>query len=71
MRARRAALALAGGGLAAAAYATLVEPRWFALREVDAAVLRPAARRPLRVLHLSDLHLWTHHEAMARALRRF
>ncbi|MFO8076309.1 MAG: metallophosphoesterase [Egibacteraceae bacterium] len=71
MRARRAALALAGGGLAAAAYATLVEPRWFALREVEAAVLRPAARRPLRVLHLSDLHLWTRHEAMARALRRF
>lgn len=70
MRARRAALALTGAGLAAAAYATLVEPRWFALREVEAAVLRPAARGPLRVLHLSDLHLWPSHEAMARALRR-
>ncbi len=71
MRARRLALALAGAGLGAAAYATLVEPRWFALREVEAAVLRPGARGPLRVLHLSDLHLWPRHEAIARALRRF
>ena len=41
---------------AAAAYATWVEPRWFALRRVDVPCL-PTGTRPLRVLHLSDLHL--------------
>lgn len=40
----------------AAAYATWVEPRWFALRRVDVPCLPPGTR-PLRVLHLSDLHL--------------
>ncbi|WP_153395919.1 metallophosphoesterase [Ornithinicoccus halotolerans] len=38
------------------AWATVVEPRWFALRQLRAPVL-PAGSRPLRVLHLSDLHL--------------
>ena len=41
---------------AAAAYATWVEPRWFALRRVDVPCL-PTGTRPLRVLHFSDLHL--------------
>ncbi|GAA1174093.1 metallophosphoesterase [Ornithinimicrobium humiphilum] len=45
--------ALAAG---AAAYATWVEPRWFALRRVEVPCLPPGAS-PLRVLHLSDLHL--------------
>lgn len=40
----------------AAAYATWVEPRWFALRRVEVPCLPPGTR-PLRVLHLSDLHL--------------
>ena len=51
------ALGLVSGLAAgAAAYATWVEPRWFALREVDVPCLPPGTR-PLRVLHLSDLHL--------------
>ncbi len=45
--------AAAGAGLA---YASLVELRWFALRTADVPVL-PAGHRPLKVLHLSDLHL--------------
>lgn len=44
---------LAGAG---AAYATWVEPRWFVLRRVDVPCL-PAGAGPLRVLHVSDLHL--------------
>jgi predicted MPP superfamily phosphohydrolase len=35
---------------------SLVEAQWYALREVTVPVL-PAGQRPLRVLHLSDLHL--------------
>lgn len=48
----------AGAGVAAgaAAYATWVEPRLFTLRRVDVPCL-PAGARPLRVLHVSDLHL--------------
>ncbi|QFG67582.1 metallophosphoesterase [Ornithinimicrobium pratense] len=47
-----------GGGAAvgAAAYATWVEPRWFALRHREVPCL-PAGSPRLRVLHLSDLHL--------------
>ena len=52
--------ALAGSAMAAAAtgaaYATWVEPRLFALRRVGVPCL-PAGTRPLRVLHVSDLHL--------------
>ena len=51
---------IAGSGAAlaagAAAYATFVEPRLFALRRVEVPCL-PAGTRPLRVLHVSDLHL--------------
>jgi uncharacterized protein len=51
-----------GAGAAAAAYATLVEPRWYRLRHVR---LPGALRRPgtLRILHVADLHLapWQHH----------
>ncbi len=47
-------LALAGAG--ALAWASLVEVRWYALREVTVPVL-PAGQAPLRILHLSDLHL--------------
>jgi predicted MPP superfamily phosphohydrolase len=42
-------------GTAALAY-SVVETRWFALREAELPVL-PAGHRPLKVLHLSDLHL--------------
>lgn len=48
-------------GAVTAAYGTLVERRAFTLREVTVPVLPPNAR-PLRVLHLSDLHMapWQH-----------
>nr|WP_146926101.1 metallophosphoesterase [Cellulomonas xylanilytica] len=48
------AVALAGAG--ALAYASLVEVRWYTLRQVTVPVL-PAGQDPLRILHLSDLHL--------------
>ena len=54
--ARRALTALTTAGGAALAYASLVEVRWFALRSATVPVLPPGAR-PLRVLHLSDLHV--------------
>ncbi len=47
------ALALAGAGALAW---SLVEAQWYALREVTVPVL-PAGQEPLRILHLSDLHL--------------
>ena len=51
----RAAGALALAGAATLAY-SLVEARWYTLREVTVPVL-PAGQDPLRILHLSDLHL--------------
>ncbi|HEX5332524.1 MAG TPA: metallophosphoesterase [Cellulomonas sp.] len=48
--------ALALAGASALAWATLVEVRWYALREVTVPVL-PAGQAPLRILHLADLHL--------------
>ena len=48
------ALALAGAG--AIAWGALVEVNWFALRQVAVPVL-PPGQAPLRVLHVSDLHL--------------
>ncbi|TFH71966.1 metallophosphoesterase [Cellulomonas sp. HD19AZ1] len=52
----RAAGGLALAGAAALAWAALVEVRWYALREVTVPVL-PAGQDPLRILHVSDLHL--------------
>ncbi len=43
-------------GSATLAYSAGVELRWFALRYVDMPVL-PPGHRPLKVLHLSDLHV--------------
>jgi uncharacterized protein len=43
-------------GTVAVAYSSLVEVRWFALRRATLPVL-PPGRAPLKVLHLSDLHL--------------
>jgi predicted MPP superfamily phosphohydrolase len=48
--------ALTIASASALAWATLVEVRWYALREVTVPVL-PVGQRSLRVLHLSDLHL--------------
>ncbi len=47
---------LAGAGVAVAGYALFVEPKWFALRRVEVPVLQPGSL-PIRLLHLSDLHL--------------
>lgn len=46
-------------------YTTLLERNWFALRRVMLPVLRPGAT-PLRVLHLSDLHMLPRHRHKAR-----
>lgn len=51
-----AAGTVAAAGAAALAWASLVEVRWYALREVTVPVL-PPGQDPLRVLHVSDLHL--------------
>nr|WP_218875273.1 metallophosphoesterase [Leifsonia naganoensis] len=51
------ALAVLGAaGAAAFAYGSLIERRAFTLREVSVPVL-PAGSEPIRVLHLSDLHM--------------
>jgi predicted MPP superfamily phosphohydrolase len=56
----RTALAAAGSiiaaGAGALAWSTVVEPRLFALRRLDLPVLSPGSW-PIRVLHLSDLHI--------------
>ncbi|SDR72710.1 Predicted phosphohydrolase, MPP superfamily [Friedmanniella luteola] len=52
----RGTLGLAGLGAGCVAYAALVEARAFALRRVEVPVL-PAGADPVRVLHVSDLHL--------------
>ena len=57
-------------GAAGLAYATLVEPRWFALRHATVPVLRDPAARPMRVLHLSDLHLLPWQKASRRFVLR-
>lgn len=45
-------------GAACVAYGTFVERRWYRLRHLHLpGALRPGAERPLRVLHVSDLHL--------------
>lgn len=49
-----AGIAAVGAGVAW--YALLVEPKLFALRRIEVPVLRPGAL-PIRLLHLSDLHL--------------
>lgn len=55
---------VAGAGLAWA----LVEARWYALRQARVPVL-PAGAAPLRVLHVSDLHLVPRQEAKIEWVR--
>ncbi|SIN69231.1 metallophosphoesterase [Agromyces cerinus] len=52
----RIALAIGAAGVAAFAYGSLVERTRWTLRRVDVPVLPPGAE-PIRVLHLSDLHM--------------
>ena len=58
-----AGLAIAGAGVTV--WATMVERQWFLLRRVQVPVLRPGAW-PVRVLHLSDLHILPRHRRKAR-----
>jgi predicted MPP superfamily phosphohydrolase len=55
----RAAAGTAALGAATLAYASLVERNLFTLRRFDVPVLAPDAE-PLRVLHVSDLHMTPH-----------
>jgi predicted MPP superfamily phosphohydrolase len=54
----RAAGASAGFGAALLAYGSLIERNQFTLRHFDIPVL-PAGAQPIRVLHVSDLHIVT------------
>ncbi|MCC5950026.1 MAG: metallophosphoesterase [Nitriliruptoraceae bacterium] len=55
-RAGRVAAGLVGAGAACVAYGTLIERRWYALRRCTVpGVLRGGG--PLRILHVTDLHL--------------
>ncbi len=53
---RRSALGLTAGAATGLAYASLIERQAYVVRRASVPVL-PAGARPLRVLHLSDLHL--------------
>lgn len=66
---RNAAALTAGAAAAALGWATVVEPRAFALRTVTVPVLAPGSA-PLRVLHLSDLHLTPNQTIKQRWVRR-
>ena len=52
----RALAVTAAAGAGAAVYAGIVERNWFTLRRYEVPVLAPGAA-PLRILHLSDVHL--------------
>ncbi len=56
MRLKTLAAGTVGLGLGVAAYAGLVERNWYRLRRVVVPVLSPGSL-PLRILHLSDLHM--------------
>jgi uncharacterized protein len=56
VRARTLITLGAAAGAVAFGYASVIERNWFALRELEVPVLRPGTP-PLRVLHISDIHL--------------
>jgi len=56
VRLSRLAAGILGSGLATAGYAVLVERRSYTLRRFDVPVLAAGAE-PLRLLHLSDIHM--------------
>lgn len=53
---KTSAIAAAGSAAAAVGYATLIERNAFVVREVTMPVLTPGSK-PLRVLHISDIHM--------------
>jgi len=56
VRARAITSVAAVTGVAVIGYASVIERNWFALREQEVPVLPPDAE-PLRLLHVSDIHL--------------
>jgi hypothetical protein len=57
VRVRRGVLALAALGLLCMAYGYVVEPTWLEVRHVRIASPRlPKGARPVRIVHVSDLH---------------
>lgn len=73
MRARDALLWSTALGAGAVAWGAVVEVRAFALRQFTVPVLAPGSR-PLRVLHLSDVHMLPSHgrkQAWLRGLAEF
>jgi predicted MPP superfamily phosphohydrolase len=70
---KSSALAAAGSAALAVGYATLIERNAFVVREVTMPVLTPGST-PLRVLHLSDIHMrptQRHKQAWLRELARW
>lgn len=70
---RSSALAAAGSAALAIGYATVIERNAFTVREVTMPVLSPGST-PLRVLHLSDIHMrptQRHKQAWLRDLARW
>jgi uncharacterized protein len=67
----RSAAAVAASGAACVAYGVLVERGWYRLRHLalPGALERPTAR-PLRVLHVADLHLLPGQQDRVAFLRR-
>ena len=53
---RQVLIGTAAAGAGVIGYASVIERNWFALRRYDVPVLAPGAR-PLRLLHMSDMHL--------------
>ena len=65
----RLALGLTATAVGCTAYAAGFEVRSYRLRRIDVPVLAPGSR-PLRVLHVSDLHLTPGQDARSAWLRR-
>src|SRR4051794_36222779 len=64
-RATQAAAVIAGVGLGCLAWAGLYEVDAYRLRRFDVPIL-PAGSRPIRVLHISDLHMTPRNGARQR-----
>jgi predicted MPP superfamily phosphohydrolase len=68
-RVARSVAAIAGIGAGCLGYAALYEVRAFTLRRVEVPVL-PAAASPIRILHVSDLHMTPYQQAKQRWVAR-
>lgn len=64
----KAAAVVAAAGAVCVTYGALVEARWYRLQRVEVPVL-PAGAGPIRVLHVSDLHLLPSQSAKRRWVR--